>query len=227
MKNLWSVITFIFLIIIFGIDRWKDGIILNQLIDSYHIVIFVLNVVGLLFLVYGFILWNKVKKLNEQTVSVENEDEHNVNKEKTFATMSLYFSISTTIFLFALATGFIVLRDDQPGIVLIAFVLLAASYIAKQMLAVLAVRIYPERKLNEIKSTEEFFDRMDDGERYVMFKAYYKAYNIVRPLLFTAIMASAIYSAVTGVSQIFSIIFMAIMLVLIDSIYIKTVKENA
>ncbi len=205
---------------------WNDGIIFNRIIESYDLVIILLNVVGSLILIIGIVLWFKLKKLIQQTVSFEDEDEHNTNKERIYSNITLSIRIAFAIFLFATATGFIVLRDSHPGIVFYALIMIGIIFIVQQGLALIMVKMYPERKLEEIRSPEDLFDKMDDGEKYVMLKAYYKAYNIVSPVLSFSIMLSALYSTFTGISQIFSIFFMTLLLIAIDVIYLKTVKEN-
>jgi len=217
------------LLLIVGViafDIWNDGIIFNRVIESYNLVIILLNIVGSILFIIGIFLWNKLKKLMNQTVPFEEEDEHNIYKERIYSNITLCFRIAASIFLFATATGFIVLRDSHPGIVLFAFILLGIIFLANSGLAMLMVKMYPERKLGEIVSPEDLFDKMDDGEKHVMLKAYYKAYNIVGPILMFSIMLSAIYSAFTGISQIFSIFFMTLLLIVIDVIYLKTVKDN-
>src|SRR5690625_1352364 len=217
------------LLLIVGViafDIWNDGIIFNRVIESYNLVIILLNIVGSILFIIGIFLWNKLKKLMNQTVPFEEEDEHNIYKERIYSNITLCFRIAASIFLFATATGFIVLRDSHPGIVLFAFILLGIIFLANSGLAILMVKMYPERKLGEIESPEDLFDKMDDGEKYVMLKAYYKAYNIVSPVLSFSIMLSALYSTFTGISQIFSIFFMTLLLIAIDVIYLKTVKEN-
>ena len=77
-------------------------------------------------------------------------------------------------------------------------------------------------KLNLLKN---FLKKMDDEEKYVMLKAFYSAHSIVSPLLVSGIMACVLYSAITGISQIFSIVLMTILLILIKWTYINSVKK--
>lgn len=67
---------------------------------------------------------------------------------------------------------------------------------------------------------------MDDEEKYVMLKAFYSAHSIVSPLLVSGIMVCVLYSAITGISQIFSIVLMTNLLILIEWTYINSVKKD-
>lgn len=221
---------FIILIcILFGIDVWRGGIVLNNLINSYDIVVTIMILVGSLLFLYGVVLSLRLKKLSNRPVSFEEEDHVNRKMDKMYADVTLFYSISMAIFLYLLSTGFIVLRESHPGIVLIAFGLLIATFSAHLRTYYLVKEIYPERNYPETDDEqfqEKLFKAMDDGERHIILQAYYKIFRMINPLLATAIMSASIYSAFTGESQIFSIALMTIALIVIDTTYFITVREH-
>ncbi|HLR52357.1 MAG TPA: DUF3169 family protein [Candidatus Avamphibacillus sp.] len=231
MNKLQKAVNIIITLIVIGlvVDLWRGSLILNKLIDSYESFVFIMAIIGGLLFLYGIILSRRLKKLSEKSVSFDEEDKINEKIDKMYADVTLFHSISMTIFLFLVATGFIILRDTYPGLILIVFGLLVAAFLANLNTYYLAKEIYPERNYPETDDEqfqEKLFEVMDDGEKFITLQAYYKVFQIINPLLAAVIMLASIYSAFTGESQIFSIVFMTIMLIVINTTYILTIRDK-
>jgi len=230
-NKLQKVINTIIILVSIGlvIDLWRGSLVLNKLIDSYDIVVSIMIIIGSLLFLYGITLSRRLKNSSKQSVSFDEEDEMNEKIDKMYTDVTLFYSISMTIFLFLVSTGFIILRETHPGLVLIAFGLLAATFLANLQIYYLAKEIYPEKNYpdtDDEQFQEKLFETMDDGEKFITLQAYYKVFRMISPLLATAILSASIYSAFTGESQIFSIAFMTILLIIIDSTYIMTVRNK-
>jgi uncharacterized membrane protein len=177
-----------------------------------------LNVVLIVVVIFQFI---KMKNLPVCSLSEEEEDEIEAKKYRLFADMTVCSNVSITLSILALGLGFIWFRDSNPGLTLNAFFLIIGSVAAAGLAFSSGKKVYLGR---EFPSNSE--DMLDDGEKFVVLEGLHKAYQLLIPFLYMCIMASVFYTAVSGHSQIFSIVLMTIILIAVQMTYGIVVRNR-
>ncbi|WP_462421357.1 DUF3169 family protein [Salinicoccus sp. Marseille-QA3877] len=89
--------------------------------------------------------------------------------------------------------------------------------------------LYPDRDLpkpGDKKYAEKLLAASDEGERHIMLNGLYKTHNFVQMGLFLGIVILIFYSIITGESQIFSIILIAVILIISQLKYSMEIREK-
>ncbi|MCY8234714.1 hypothetical protein [Priestia endophytica] len=180
-----------------------------------------LNVIFIVVVIFQFI---KMKNLLVVSLDEEQEDEIEVKKYRLFADMTVCSNVSITLSILALGLGFIWFRDSNPWLALNAFFLIIGSVTAAGLAFSSGKKVYPEREFPS--NSEDMLDVMDDGEKFVVLEGLHKAYQLLIPFLYMCIMASVFYTAVSGHSQIFSIVLMTILLIAVQMTYGIVVRNR-
>ena len=66
----------------------------------------------------------------------------------------------------------------------------------------------------------------DEGERHVMLQGIYKAFTSINSLLFFAVLALIGYSVISGVSQLFGIFSILLILMVINVQYMLNIRNK-
>ncbi|RAS76569.1 DUF3169 family protein [Priestia endophytica] len=180
-----------------------------------------LNVVLIGVVIFQFI---KMKNLPVCSLNEEQEDEIEVKKYRLFADMTVCSNVSITLSILALGLGFIWFRDSNPWLALNAFFLIIGSVVAAGLAFSSGKKVYPDRE--PPSTSEDMLDVLDDGEKFVVLEGLHKAYQLLIPFLYMCIMTSVFYTAVSGHSQIFSIVLMTIILIAVQMTYGIVVRNR-
>ncbi|RPK05929.1 DUF3169 family protein [Priestia endophytica] len=180
-----------------------------------------LNVVLIVVVIFQFI---KMKNLPVCSLSEEEEDEIEAKKYRLFADMTVCSNVSITLSILALGLGFIWFRDSNPELTLNAFFLIIGSVAAAGLAFSSGKKVYLGREFPS--NSEDMLDVLDDGEKFVVLEGLHKAYQLLIPFLYMCIMASVFYTAVSGHSQIFSIVLMTIILIAVQMTYGIVVRNR-
>lgn len=180
-----------------------------------------LNVVLIVVVIFQFI---KMKNLPVCSLSEEEEDEIEAKKYRLFADMTVCSNVSITLSILALGLGFIWFRDSNPGLTLNAFFLIIGSVAAAGLAFSSGKKVYLGREFPS--NSEDMLDVLDDGEKFVVLEGLHKAYQLLIPFLYMCIIASVFYTAVSGHSQIFSIVLMTIILIAVQMTYGIVVRNR-
>ena len=115
----------------------------------------------------------------------------------------------------AVTIGFILFRDSNPKIVLVAFILGLTSLCFFAPGQKMMELTHPNFKLPDPKSKDPVADTLeyyDDGQKYIMLKSLYKLYFSIIGAFFFLIIVLMFYSIFSGNNQIVSIIGIGIIL---------------
>lgn len=192
------------------------GIILLQLTNS--IVILLLGA--------GYFYFRKITKSSQLVVTGEEEDQLLDKQYERSITVSQMINSAFILSLGAMAIGFIIVRESSPATPLLSFALLVCSVLSTGIVTKSVTLANPTRPIPNWVKEDGAFDAMDEGERHVALKAYYKVYKIVMGLLIISILLAMYYSVLTGQSQIMSIIVMVVLLLVMVFSYLSVIRRE-
>lgn len=192
------------------------GIILLQLTNS----------VVILLLGAGYFYFRKITKSSQLVVTGEEEDQLLDKQYERSITVSQMINSAFILSLGAMAIGFIIVRESSPATPLLSFALLVCSVLSTGIVTKSVTLANPTRPIPNWVKEDGAFDAMDEGERHVALKAYYKVYKIVMSLLIISILLAMYYSVLTGQSQIMSIIVMVVLLLVMVFSYLSVIRRE-
>jgi len=171
--------------------------------------------------------FQKIKSLHAENFSGDVEDEVEDRKYKMFADYSLYTNSSFVLSILALSLSLIIteyLIMTIASISLLIITLFLIYYMGRLM-----QHVYPERHIPSISDSnysKTVLDSADDGEKHVILDGLYKSQSLLNISLITAIVLSTIYSVIKEDPQTFSIILMAVVLILVNGKYLLVVRNK-
>lgn len=169
----------------------------------------------------------KIKSLNTQNFSGDEEDEVEDRKYKMFADYSLFANSSFVLSVLALSLSLITTQNLMLTIA--SMCLLIITFIFIYYMGHLMQQVYPERNLPSTSDPDyakSLLDIADDGEKHVILDGLYKSHSLLNISLVAAIILSTVYSVTRDDSQIFSIILMAAVLLVVNSKYLLVVRNK-
>ncbi|MFS0647570.1 DUF3169 family protein [Siminovitchia sp. 179-K 8D1 HS] len=169
----------------------------------------------------------KIKSLNTQNFSGDEEDEVEDRKYKMFADYSLFANSSFVLSVLALSLSLITTQNLMLTIA--SMCLLIITFIFIYYMGHLMQQVYQERNLPSTSDPDyakSLLDIADDGEKHVILDGLYKSHSLLNISLVAAIILSTVYSVTREDSQIFSIILMAAVLLVVNSKYLLVVRNK-
>lgn len=200
---------------------------LSEVNFAGEITVISLIAISAILIAMSMIRFQKIKSLNMQNFSGDEEDEVEERKYKMFADYSLYANSSFVLSILALSLS---LLTTQNLVMTIASIcLLIITYFLIHYMGYLMQQVYPERNVpgtSDPDYAKSLLDIADDGEKHVILNGLYKSYSLLNVTLVVAIILSTVYSLTRGDSQIFSIILMAVVLLIVNSKYLLVVRNK-
>lgn len=199
----------------------------NQSFESNSLMI--CNLVVISCLILSRFNVRKAEQGSQIEVDKDIEDTHQIMLERKAYTAVTYIQIAATLSFIGLLVGFLLLRNTQPVIAMWSGILLMIS----------AVSLFPSQKIVSITNPNftfpnpksknyelEFINQFDDGEKYVILKGLFKLHSLVLSGLVILAFILMFYSAITGNSQLISIIGIGVLLLLIQVSYTISLKPS-
>ncbi|KGR75782.1 DUF3169 family protein [Ureibacillus sinduriensis] len=172
---------------------------------------------------------NKAVRGSKIEVEIEKEDEHLAEMERKAYSAAIYIQVAFSLATIATLVGFILLRESQPKIVLVSFLLMAVSFFSLFPNENIIKITNPTFKMPHPKSKnyqQQYFDQFDDGEKYVMLKGLYKIYSLITWGLIILAFILMYYSVFSGNSQIMSIIGIGLLFMLVQVSFTQSLKPH-
>lgn len=191
--------------------------------------------VGLLHLVNGSVLvllatgyyyFMRIKKSSTYVVTGEAEDNLLDKQYQRAIIVSAVINGAFILSLSAMAIGFIMVRERAPAIPLLSFTLLVISVLSTAIVMKSTALANPSRPIPNWTQEDAVFEAMDEGERYIALKAYYKVYKVLTCLLLASILIAMYYSVLTEHSQIISIMLMTVLLLVMSGSYLAVLRRE-
>lgn len=178
-------------------------------------------------IVYNTLLIINIKKLDRLSVNGMEEDQVNQQIYRKFSDTILVNNLAQIFAMLTLASTAIF--DLGYPFLLDSFILLVVSFILTAESTKVGKLVYPDcplPDLGDLKYTDRLLEVADDGEKHVIFQGMYKSFNLTQITLLLGLFASIIYSLVTGLSQMFSIVAIAVIFIIMNSRYLLAIRNK-
>lgn len=188
------------------------------------IIFMTLSIALIIFSLYGFV---KIKSEAKRHVTGDEEDERDAYLYKRYSDIMLAASIAMYFSILMLAL--VAVTDQHNAIIFISFALLLVSISLNILYSGLVSVIYPDRNLpslNDKQYAKKLLEVSDEGERHVMLHGMYRAYSNLNALLLLSLFLFIGYSVISGVSQLFSIVIIVLILVITNTQYMLTIRNK-
>ncbi|MEH6944191.1 DUF3169 family protein [Bacillus sp. JJ722] len=227
MKNRFSTIILTLLLIYISFDFLKNRIMANELHTTESTIVYLINIFCLGLLLITTLISGKIVELGEKTVTHDMEDQKIIVLERLSYKLTIYSQIAFTLSLLTLIAGFLLLRDEYPKIVLYTAILVPITFYRLLVNVSLIRFTRPDYQLpnpNSKDYQEQLFNCYDDGEKHVMLKSLYKLYYVLQTALVILMFVLMFYSIFSGVSQLFSIIAIGLILLFMQLFYLRGMR---
>ena len=227
MKRLFFIFFIGFMIGIFGRivpqTDWSIENFAEPLIFILATITISLNILTVLYII-------KIKQQATMIVTGEEEDRREEWLYKKYYELYL-LSISGFVFAFTTSTFTVGTNYNyNTPLMLLITALMIPSFLIPFLSFKLEKVIYKNREIPSL-TDKNYLKKMlnfaDEGERYIAFKGLYTAFNWMNILLVASIFLLSVYWRVTGDTQFFAILLIAIVIIIINaSYYIKVRKMS-
>lgn len=189
---------------------------------------------GIVFTVLSFVLvavaliyTMRLRKLARVEVVGDAEDE----QEETLYKLYSDITLATTVALVIGLVAFSVVAVTEQSIVLngAASVSVIVAAFMNFRTPKLVKYVYPERKFPAVLDKDyakKLFAMSDEGERHTMLSGLYSAFTIGNTMLLISMIICSLYSVWSGESQLFSIVVIALILIVMNTQYMLKVRNR-
>ncbi|MEI3613887.1 DUF3169 family protein [Pseudogracilibacillus sp. SO30301A] len=198
-----------------------------DLLTYADVIVTGLLVIAFILLGWSFLLHRQIKKLGSKNLQGDEEDEIDVLKYKKFSDYSLFSQSSSIIALLALCVVLMITKNMV--LIVVGIIIAVISYLFVAFMVNLVHFVYPEREIPSVsdsKYAEKLLETADDGERYIILNGLYKTYHLANTVLIFAMIGATLYSVFTDNSQVFSVVLMAIVLLVLNGNYLFAVRNK-
>ncbi|MEB6197219.1 DUF3169 family protein [Mammaliicoccus sciuri] len=193
------------------------------------ITVIILTIVYIILIIILINVYKKAEKYRKFETNPENEDEIEIQLEKTLIYPPILLGLIMTIALTIL--NIVVNLTEKPSMMSLLIVIFAAILTAPLSYMHLSKlrKLYPERnypRAGDKKLNEKIIDMMDSGEQYITLIALQKTYTLNQQLIIGCIVLSSIFSISSNNNQFFSVSLLIILYLVITMYYSKKVSES-
>jgi hypothetical protein len=184
--------------------------------------------ITILLLVLGMVSIVQMNKKAKMTLSGDEEDERDRWQYKRYSDTTLGGTVALVLSIVSLGVAVI---TEQPIWLLIVVMVttLAASLLTTVVPAMIKV-IYPDRELPNVAEKDyakKLLAASDEGERHVMLEGLYRTFTTLNVTLLLALVLLIVYSVGTGVSQLFAIFVIALILIIANAQYLFSIRNKS
>lgn len=193
------------------------------------ITVIILTIVYIILIIILINVYKKAEKYRKFETNPENEDEIEIQLEKTLIYPPILLGLIMTIALTIL--NIVVNLTEKPSMMSLLIVIFAAILTAPLSYMHLSKlrKLYPERnypRAGDKKLNEKIIDMMDSGEQYITLIALQKTYTLNQQLIIGCIVLSSIFSISSNNNQFFSVSLLIILYLVNTMYYSKKVSES-
>lgn len=174
-------------------------------------------------------VYKKAKNYRKLETDSDNEDDIEVQLEKTLIFPPVLLGLITTLGLIIL--NLVLNLSEDPSI--LSLIIAVLSLILTAPLSYMHLsnlrKLYPERnypKAGDKKLNEEMVDMMDSGEQYITLLALQKTYTLNQQLIIGFIALASIFSISSNNNQFFSVSLLIILYLVNTMYFTKKVSET-
>lgn len=198
----------------------------NISLISFELTIIFLTI-SLLLIIFSILGYLKIKSEVKKDVKGNEEDERDARLYRLYGDVTLAANIA--MYFSTLLLAIVALTDQHNVFVFISLAIILVSISLNYVYSELIKTIYPERNLpsvNDKQYAKKLLDSSDEGERHIMLQGMYRAFTSFNALLFFAVLLLIAYSVISGVSQLFGIFIIILILVITNTQYMLTIRNK-
>ncbi len=193
------------------------------------ITVIILTIVYIILVIILINVYKKAEKYRKFETNPENEDEIEIQLEKTLIYPPILLGLIMTIALTIL--NIVVNLTEKPSMMSLLIVIFASILTAPLSYMHLSKlrKLYPERnypRAGDKKLNEKIIDMMDSGEQFITLIALQKTYTLNQQLIIGCIALSSIFSISSNNNQFFSVSLLIILYLVNTMYYSKKVSES-
>ncbi len=193
------------------------------------ITVIILTIVYIILVIILINVYKKAEKYRKFETNPENEDEIEIQLEKTLIYPPILLGLIMTIALTIL--NIVVNLTEKPSMMSLLIVIFASILTAPLSYMHLSKlrKLYPERnypRAGDKKLNEKIIDMMDSGEQFITLIALQKTYTLNQQLINGCIALSSIFSISSNNNQFFSVSLLIILYLVNTMYYSKKVSES-
>ncbi|MCM3757258.1 DUF3169 family protein [Sporosarcina aquimarina] len=203
-----------------------------QMDFNFYAIAFQVNVIltalTLVLLLYIGVSILQMRKKSEAKVSDDEEDERDIWLYKKFSDTNML--VMATIVIGIVASAISLITNQPPWLELISIVAVTIAFILSLGVSSLVNKFYPDRNLPSVSEknyAKKLLAASDEGERHVMLEGLYRSFNMLNGALILALFLLVVYSIGTGVSQLFSIFVIAVILLGANAKYFLLIRKKS
>ena len=184
----------------------------------------IFTAIALLLVVSTIYYTQKIKRLAATNVDGDEEDAREQLLNKLYSDVTLGTTIAMVLGLVAFSVTVITEQPIPLILAASAVTLLAAIYSLKSPALMKFVQPYRDfPSITDNNYAKKLFAMSDEGERDTMLQGLYAAFTLGNAMLIFAIIACVFYSVLTEESQMFSILVLALIIVVMNTCYMLKV----
>lgn len=199
-----------------------DNLVTNALTSTNYVVFLV--AIGLIFSFVSFIFSKQAIKVDNDPNLIHSEQDR--ASFKKFSEMNIALIIA---FYFALGSLLLVSLNDAPiWLGILSVIVLAIAIFMRYYGYGMINKLYPEKDLpNTFESDfdDKLIDALTKDEMITIFTGLYNAYKITNLLLPASLLLITLYGFHTGTSQQFALSVIALVAIVINTVYQVTVRK--
>ena len=199
---------------------WAIGIFTEPLIYILATITVLLTILTVVYII-------QIKLKAKMSLTGEKED---IREEWLYKKYSELNFLSTSVFVLAFTTSTIIVstNDNSKPLMLFILVLMIFSVFVPFLSNKLAKVVYTHREIPS--QTDKYYMQKvlasaDEGERYIILEGLYKAYIWMNALLPLSIFLLSIYWGITGDTQMFAILLIAVVMIILNAGYLLKVRK--
>lgn len=172
-------------------------------------------------------LYRQLKTVASDYTKYMDMDAYDVYRYNKYNDLQVVNTMAMMLSIIALSI-FMIIEFHFAWILISASTYLIVLYLTIVQSSMVSI-LYPDRdlpKTGDKKYAEKLLEASDEGERHIMLNGLYKTYNFLQTGLFMGIVILIFYSIITGESQIFSIILIAVILIISQLKYSMEIREK-
>ena len=192
-------------------------------------IVYISNIVAFTALIIACFYNAKIIHTSKQHIADDEVDNVQLNSERNAYSITTYIQIAFTISLVTLVAGFLLIRDENPTLLLFTILIFGFSFLMTISSTSLILYIRPDFKLPDPRDKDyqkKIFESYDDGEKYLMLKSLYKLYYVMIFIFVMLLFVLMYYSIFSGQSQLFSILCIGAILLFMQLYYTFGLKPK-
>src|SRR5690625_2223687 len=195
--------------------------------NIYYWIGLVTLAVSIILAIVSIYLYRQLKTVASDYTKYMDVDAYDIYRYNKYNDLQVVNTMAMMLSIIALSI-FMIIEFHFAWILISAVTYLVVLYLTIVQTSMVS-SLYPDRNLPEPgdkKYAEKLLEASDEGERHIMLNGLYNTYNFLQTGLFMGIVILMFYSIVTGESQIFSIILIAVILIISQLKYSMEIREK-